>query len=148
MAERPSGSRGIRGSERGTPSVVIRSPAAVAAGGSLPRADQLIPEAATGARRLSDEELREVLEHVAQAGFERLQEDSDGNPSRPWHYAEWLAWRRDLTRLEHGLDGPYRSGQMTPEQVARYRALLLRLEKALPTIERLGFAKPMISLEP
>jgi hypothetical protein len=42
----------------------------IAAGGSLSRADQLILEAATGARPLSDEELREVLEHVAQAGFD------------------------------------------------------------------------------
>ena len=32
--------------------------------------DQLILEAATGARRLSRQELQEVLEHVAQAGFE------------------------------------------------------------------------------
>lgn len=42
----------------------------IAAGGSLPRADQLILGASTGARSLSDEELREVLEHVAQAGFD------------------------------------------------------------------------------
>lgn len=42
----------------------------IAAGGSPSRADQLILEAATGARRLSLTELQEVLEHVAQAGFD------------------------------------------------------------------------------
>jgi SPP1 gp7 family putative phage head morphogenesis protein len=38
--------------------------------GHLSRADRLILEAATGARRLSREELAEVLEHVARAGFD------------------------------------------------------------------------------
>ena len=36
----------------------------------LARPDRLILEAATGARRLSREELAEVLEHVAEAGFD------------------------------------------------------------------------------
>lgn len=40
------------------------------AGGVLSQADQLILEAATGARRLSRQDLQEVLEHGAQAGFD------------------------------------------------------------------------------
>ncbi|MBI4493018.1 MAG: hypothetical protein HY690_09515 [Chloroflexi bacterium] len=36
----------------------------------MPSVDQLILEAATGARELSRAELRQVLEHVAQAGFD------------------------------------------------------------------------------
>lgn len=39
------------------------------AGGAISDVDRVILEAATGARRLSFEELRLVLEHVAQAGF-------------------------------------------------------------------------------
>ncbi len=89
----------------------------------------------------------QILAHAID-DLHQLQEDWDGDPSDPWHYSELLAWRRNLTRLERYLDGPYRSGEMTPEQAARYRALLLRLKEALPIIERLGFAKPTISLEP
>ena len=62
--------------------------------------------------------------------------------------AEELSWNSTMSRLRLDLDPAYRSGQMTPEQVARYRALLVRLKEALPIIERLGFAKPTISLEP
>jgi hypothetical protein len=47
-----------------------RERVAAIAGSALSRADQLILEAATGARRLSRQELQEVLEHVAQAGFD------------------------------------------------------------------------------
>uniref|UniRef100_A0A831WYQ1 Uncharacterized protein n=1 Tax=Thermorudis peleae TaxID=1382356 RepID=A0A831WYQ1_9BACT len=70
MAERQRGSRDARGSERGGASVALFRLPPPAAGGSPSRADQLILAAATGARRLSDEELREVLEHVAHAGFD------------------------------------------------------------------------------
>ena len=41
-----------------------------AAGRSYSAADRLILEAATGLRELSDAELLQVLEHVAQAGFD------------------------------------------------------------------------------
>ncbi|MBI4492882.1 MAG: hypothetical protein HY690_08835 [Chloroflexi bacterium] len=44
--------------------------AAPIAGSALPWADHLILEAATGARELSPDELQQVLEHVAQAGFD------------------------------------------------------------------------------
>lgn len=89
----------------------------------------------------------QILAHAIDDLYQ-LQEDWDGDPSDPWHYSEMLAWRRNLSRLERHLDGSYRAGQMTPAQVARYRALLLRLKEAMPVIERLGFAKPAISLEP
>jgi hypothetical protein len=76
-----------------------------------------------------------------------LAEEWDGDLSDPWHYSEMLSWRSSLTRLERYLDGPYRSGQMTPEQAESYRALLRKLEEALPVIDRLGFSRPRVSLE-
>ncbi|MCM8750497.1 hypothetical protein NET02_15215 [Thermomicrobiaceae bacterium CFH 74404] len=103
---------------------------------------------ATSAPLTTDIETELEMFAHAIADLYRLQEDWDGDPNDPWHYSEMLAWRRNLTRLERYLDGPYRTGQMTPEQVARYRALLVRLKEALPIIERLGFPKPTISLEP
>uniref|UniRef100_A0A831X782 Uncharacterized protein n=1 Tax=Thermorudis peleae TaxID=1382356 RepID=A0A831X782_9BACT len=59
-----------------------------------------------------------------------------------------MEWGQVMGTLRTILDPACRAGQMTPEQVARYRALLVRLKEALPIIERLGFAKPTISLEP
>lgn len=69
MANYESSSCGIRGSERGRASAWFARLPPVATSGSPSRVDQLILEAATGVRWLSDEELREVLEHVAHAGF-------------------------------------------------------------------------------
>lgn len=89
MAERQRGSRGIRGSERGTASVGFARLPPVAAGGLLPRVDQLILEAATGARRLSGEELREVLEHVAQAGFDP-RPDRRGRTAAEKHFRKYV----------------------------------------------------------
>ncbi len=77
-----------------------------------------------------------------------LAQDWNGDRSDPWHYSEMLSWRSTLTRLERDLDPAYRAGQMTPEQAARYRALLRRLQESLPLIERLGFARPCVALEP
>jgi len=58
----------------------------------LSRADVLILEAATGARRLSRAELREVLEHVARAGF-----DPDAR-ERAGGRLEGLSWRGQVLR--------------------------------------------------
>ncbi len=55
-------------------------------------------------------------------------------------------WDADMGTVEVVLDPAYRAGQMTPEQAARYRALLRRLQESLPLIERLGFARPCVSL--
>jgi hypothetical protein len=43
---------------------------ATRSGGAAPHVDRLILEAATGARQLSQDELRHVLQYVAQAGFD------------------------------------------------------------------------------
>ncbi len=63
-------------------------------------------------------------------------------------YHEMLVWNSKMSRLKLDLDPAYRTGRMTPEQQQRYRALLVRFTDALPIIERLGFAKPHVSLEP
>ena len=58
-----------------------------------------------------------------------------------------LEWDELMDRLR-GLERAYRSGQMTPEQAERYRRLLERLAELLPIIERMGFARPPVPLEP
>lgn len=58
-----------------------------------------------------------------------------------------LEWDELMDRLR-GLERDYRSGQMTSEQAERYRALLRKLEEALPIIERLGLTSPPVSLTP
>ncbi len=62
--------------------------------------------------------------------------------------AEELTWNSTMSRLRLDLDPAYRSGQMTPEQAERYRRLLERLAELLPVIERMGFARPPVPLEP
>ena len=57
-------------------------------------------------------------------------------------------WDTDVHRLQVVLDPADRSGQMTPKQAERYRALPCRLKGALPIIEQLGFAWPSVLLEP
>ena len=100
MAERQRGSRDARGSERGGASVALFRLPPPAAGGSPSRADQLILAAATGARRLSDEELREVLEHVAHAGFDP-RPDRRGRTAAEKHFRkhviEQREWPEDTT---------------------------------------------------
>lgn len=62
--------------------------------------------------------------------------------------AEELTWNSTMSRLRLDLDPAYRSGRMTSEQVERYRRLLRRLAELLPVIERMGFAKPPVPLDP
>lgn len=62
--------------------------------------------------------------------------------------AEELAWNSTMSRVRLDLDPAYRSGQMTPEQVERYRWLLRCLEELLPIIERLGLTRPPVPLRP
>lgn len=76
-----------------------------------------------------------------------LAEAGDEEPDTV-RYHEMLVWNSDMSRLKLDLDPAYRRGQMTLEQQERYRVLLARLKDALPLIERLGFAKPQVSLEP
>lgn len=59
-----------------------------------------------------------------------------------------LEWIREVHHLRLALDPAYRSGQMTPEQAERYRALLARLSELLPVIQQLDFALPGVSLHP
>ena len=91
-------------------------------GGRLPDPDQLILEAATGVRRLSEAELRYVLEHVAQAGFDpnarervrgrlagfiwqgRVLRGRDMLPSAELKYA-WHALHREEWPIGTALDG-------------------------------------------
>lgn len=58
-----------------------------------------------------------------------------------------LEWDREVHHLHRILDPAYRSGQMTPEQAARYRELLGALRVALPIIDKLGFARPSVPLD-
>ncbi len=58
-----------------------------------------------------------------------------------------LDWDHLMASYLCELDEHYRSGSMTLEQRARYRDLLGKLDNALPTIERLDFMRPSVSLE-
>ncbi|MBX6772329.1 MAG: hypothetical protein IRY83_11430 [Chloroflexi bacterium] len=63
-------------------------------------------------------------------------------------YDAELTWHSVMVGLRERLDPAYRSGQMTPKQAERYRALLQKLREALPIIARLGFLTPHVPLEP
>lgn len=67
--------------------------------------------------------------------------------AEPAQVAYLLEWDELMARLR-GLERAYRAGRMTPEQAARYLALLRRLKETLPIVERLGFTRPRVSLEP
>lgn len=53
-----------------------------------------------------------------------------------------MEWVDLMDRLEHGLHRPYVARRMSPEQVARYHALLSLLREMAPIIERLGLSRP------
>lgn len=76
-----------------------------------------------------------------------LEDQQSGELSSIERDVRAMEWGQVMGTLRAILYPAYRSGQMTPGQAARYRALLLRLKEAMPVIERLGFAKPSISLE-
>jgi hypothetical protein len=76
----------------------------------LARPDRLILEAATGARRLSREELAEVLEHVAEAGFDPVP-DKRGRTSAQKHFEKHVRVQREWpegTTLEEYLESARR----------------------------------------
>jgi len=57
-----------------------------------------------------------------------------------------LEWSNLMGGLKF-LDWAFHSSQMTLEQRGRYRALLRKLKEALPTIKKLGFTVPSVSLD-
>jgi hypothetical protein len=63
-------------------------------------------------------------------------------------YDAELTWHSVMVGLRERLDPAYRSSQMTSEQAERYRELLRKLREVLPVLDRLGFPKPRVSLEP
>lgn len=58
-----------------------------------------------------------------------------------------LDWDHLLASYLNELDHAYRTGEMTADQQARYRALLGRLRDAKPLLERLDFFRPLVSLD-
>lgn len=77
-----------------------------------------------------------------------LEDEQSGELSSIERDVRAMEWGQVMGTLRTILYPAYRSGQMTPEQATRYRLLLQRLKEAMPVIERLGFAKPSISLDP
>jgi hypothetical protein len=57
-----------------------------------------------------------------------------------------LDWDQVMGGVQVTLDPPYRAGEMTPDQRARYRDLLRELAAALPVIERLQLQPPSVPL--
>ncbi len=55
-----------------------------------------------------------------------------------------LEWDESVTRME-SLDRAFRSYQMNSTQQTHYRGLLHKLAEAMPTVERLGLARPQIA---
>ncbi len=61
---------------------------------------------------------------------------------------DWqMEWLDVIMPALEGLDRCYRSGEMTPEQRARYRSLLRQLKDNLPIIRRLELEEPTVSLD-
>ncbi len=62
--------------------------------------------------------------------------------------ASWsLDWDQLMATYLPLLERSYRSGAMTPDQRARYCAILRQLKEALPLIERLQLYPPPVPLE-
>jgi len=60
---------------------------------------------------------------------------------------DWeMEWCEQMDRLG-GLEESYLKGEMTVEQMARYRELLAKLKANLPVINRLGLESPSVQLE-
>lgn len=55
----------------------------------------------------------------------------------------YFEWQELMDRLL-GLEEAWRTGQMTPDQERRYRALCRRLEDAVPLLRRLELPLPAI----
>jgi hypothetical protein len=63
--------------------------------------------------------------------------------------ASWsLNWDHVMATYLVDLDEAYRAGTMTSDQQTRYRAVLDRLSRLLPLIERLDLYRPPVPLTP
>ncbi len=87
--------------------------------------------------------LRSLLAEVAD--LPNTAQEWDGLPV--WNQASIaLDWSHRMADALTELERYYRSGAMTPEQQAHYRALRGQLRQALPLITRLDFYRPPVPL--
>jgi hypothetical protein len=88
--------------------------------------------------------------HLLLAEIEELPATADEwNSLEDWQRASIsLEWDHMMADYLTEADEYYRSGEMAPDQQARYRHVLCKLREVLPVVERLNFYPPPVSLQP